>query len=64
MKNVNKLSDTILTDRQKRYIQNIYDSNELTIFPDVTQRKLLEIIDELASKLNEYGINDDKNRLL
>lgn len=53
MKNIDRLSETILTDLQKRYIQNIYDSNELTVFPDSTQRKLLEIIDELAGKLNE-----------
>lgn len=64
MRNINNLSDDILTVYQKSYINRINEGNEASVFPDKTLRKLLDIIDELAIKLNEYRINDDKNRLL
>lgn len=51
MKNVDQVPDFVLSSEQKNYVKLIYDQNERSIFPDKTVRKLLEIIDDLSSRL-------------
>lgn len=42
------LPETLLSKNEMVYLQNLYHTNNNCVFPDVTQNKLLLIIDRLA----------------
>lgn len=57
MKNINDVSNKILTIEQKAYLHNLYNTNNAVVFPDRSLTKLLSIIDDLAERLNDEKAN-------